>query len=313
MSLDLILIAAGPGKRRWDGAEEDRPLRNRGKRMMQRLGSWMGEKGLAPDATIAATFEYARTSAEKALKAGGNTAQAIEDSSQVAVDALATLRRLREDGDPCKTLLVVARPEDLTELAGLCGATWTVDDFPPGRLRILRLPTGAPLRPGVAELVKTLDSSELPDDFPFPDFDGPERRPRPAYYYRQSAVIPYCTGPDGPQILLISSSSGDHWLVPKGIHEPGLGAEASAAIEAQEEAGVVGDAGAEPLGSYLLDKWGGTCTVAVYPLEVTEMLEPPEWEEHHRERRWVPAEEAAEMLAVPDLRAIVARFAASLG
>ena len=312
MSLDLILISAGPGKRRWEGAERDRPLKNKGKRMMQRLGVWMGERGLAPAATVAASLGYARTSAEKALKAGGQTAQNIIDSDQVAVQALATLRSLRENGEQCSTLLAVAPAEDLLPLSGLCNASWTADQLPPGTLMILRLPSGAPLRPGVAELVLTLDAATLPEDFPYPGFDGPERRPRPAYYYSQSAVIPYRMGRKGAEILLISSSRGDHWLVPKGIHEPGLSAEASAALEAHEEAGVVGDVGEGPLGSYQLDKWGGTCTVAVYPMEVTEVLDAPDWEEASRKRRWVPAGKAGDLLAVPELGQIVARFASTL-
>jgi 8-oxo-dGTP pyrophosphatase MutT (NUDIX family) len=42
------------------------------------------------------------------------------------------------------------------------------------------------------------------------------------------------------EVLLIGSSKGTHWVIPKGIHEPGLSATESASHEALEEAGVKG-------------------------------------------------------------------------
>ncbi|WP_199252759.1 NUDIX hydrolase [Chachezhania sediminis] len=312
MSLDLVLIAPGPAKRRWEGAEEDRPLKTRGKRWMQRLGVWMAEQGLRPAVTVADRTLLACVSAEKALKAAGLSAQDIQDGEDVAQTALSALRRLRETGAGCGGLLVVAPGERLAPLCSLTDLNWTPDQFPPGSLCHLSLPVGAPLRPGIAKRVASVQAGTLPEDFPFPGPGGPERRPRPAYYYTQSAVLPYRRGRNGAEVLLISSSSGDHWLVPKGIHEPGMTAQASAAVEAEEEAGVRGTVGEASIGRYEVQKWGGRCSVTVYPMKVTRVLKAPDWEEHNRDRRWVPAKKAAKMLDQPELRSIVNRFVAGL-
>jgi phosphohistidine phosphatase len=95
-----------------------------------------------------------------------------------------------------------------------------------------------------------------------------------------------------PQILVISSSKKKHFVVPKGIKEPGLTPQASAAKEAREEAGVEGRVGDDPVGSYTYGKWGSTCTVDVYPMEVTEVLPEEEWEERYRGRQWISPEQA---------------------
>ncbi|HHH39919.1 MAG TPA: NUDIX hydrolase [Sedimenticola sp.] len=136
----------------------------------------------------------------------------------------------------------------------------------------------------------------MAEGFPYPDHQGKERRDRPAYYYTQSSVIPYRIHDGGLEILLISSSKKKHWVVPKGIHEPGLTAQASAAKEAFEEAGIEGAIGDEPLGVYRYPKWGGTCTVTVYPMAVTREVPEREWEESHRGRRWVTPSKARKLL-----------------
>ena len=61
---------------------------------------------------------------------------------------------------------------------------------------------------------------------------------------RQIAVLPYrFSGPaqDGPtEILLITSRETKRWVVPKGNPLTGITRHAAAAIEAEEEAGVIG-------------------------------------------------------------------------
>ena len=119
----------------------------------------------------------------------------------------------------------------------------------------------------------------LPKKFPFPDPDGSEQRDRPAYYYTQSSVIPYRVHNGRVEILVIASSKKKHLVVPKGIKDPGLTPQASAAKEAWEEAGVEGEVATEPLGEYRYEKWGGICTVTVYPMKVTRMVPEDEREE----------------------------------
>ena len=61
---------------------------------------------------------------------------------------------------------------------------------------------------------------------------------------RQIAVLPYRFGgadKDGPtEILLVTSRGTGRWVVPKGNPLTGLDRHTSAAVEAEEEAGVIG-------------------------------------------------------------------------
>ena len=156
---------------------------------------------------------------------------------------------------------------------------------------------------GGLNLVAAITPDRLPTEFPYPDLSGSELRPRPAYYYRQSAVIPFRRQINGDrvEVLLVSSSKKRHWLVPKGIHEPGLSAQESARIEAYEEAGVEGRVIPLRLGQYQHQKWGGNCTVEVYPLLVNKVLSESDWIESHRDRRWCTIEEAKSLLTIPEL------------
>lgn len=116
----------------------------------------------------------------------------------------------------------------------------------------------------------------------------------PSWFYRQSAAIPFRIGPDGLLVLLITSRGRKRWIVPKGVVEPELSPAESAQAEAYEEAGVRGGIVGEPLGSYSYKKWGGTCTVEVFALEVSE--EFTDWPEGgERTRRWLPLREAAKL------------------
>ncbi|MCG6939021.1 MAG: NUDIX hydrolase [Gammaproteobacteria bacterium] len=104
------------------------------------------------------------------------------------------------------------------------------------------------------------------------------------------------------EILVISSSQKNHWVVPKGIWEPGLSAGESAASEALEEAGVEGTVSDKAIGSYTYPKWGATCTVEVYAMEVTRVLPDKEWDESHRNRQWVSLRQAAKKLKQKKLK-----------
>lgn len=132
------------------------------------------------------------------------------------------------------------------------------------------------------------------------------KRPRyPAWMYRQSAALPYREHGAGLEVMLVTSRKGKHWILPKGIVEPGLTPRASAAKEALEEAGVAGDMAAEPLGSYRHRKWGGTCDVDVYPLRVRHEMD--DWPESGiRRRRWQPLATALRQVDDAGLRAVIA-------
>jgi phosphohistidine phosphatase len=158
------------------------------------------------------------------------------------------------------------------------------------------------LKQGCATVESIIRPGELPKKFPFPSPHGKNRRDRPAYYYTQSSVIPWSIKNGEVEILVILSSKKKHWVVPKGIWEPGLTARESAAKEALEEAGVEGIVADTAIGSYVYPKWGASCTVEVYPMEVTRVLPDEEWEEAHRGREWVSLKQAAEKLKQDELK-----------
>ncbi len=129
----------------------------------------------------------------------------------------------------------------------------------------------------------------------------------PDWIYRQSAVLPYRREADEVQVLLVTSRKGKRWVLPKGIVEPGLTAAESAAKEAQEEAGVQGTVTKDSLGKYRYKKWGGTCRVEVYPMEVTgEVNDWPESET--RKREWMSLADAAKRIDQKDLKKILRRL-----
>lgn len=138
------------------------------------------------------------------------------------------------------------------------------------------------------------------------------RPPNPAWIYRQSGVVPYRWNGEGLEVLVISSSGGGHWVVPKGIIKPGMSPAASAAEEAREEAGVEGEVGETRLGTYRYRKWGGSCTVELYPMRVRDELS--EWPESStRRRRWLPVRKAARKVDQKKLSKLIAGLPKLIG
>lgn len=65
---------------------------------------------------------------------------------------------------------------------------------------------------------------------------------------RQCAALPIMQRDGDTQILLVTSRDTGRWVLPKGWTEKGLSGARLAAKEAYEEAGIVGEAGAKPVG-----------------------------------------------------------------
>ena len=128
--------------------------------------------------------------------------------------------------------------------------------------------------------------------------------------YQQSSVVPWLKEDDEVSVVLITSQSGN-WIVPKGLVEPDLTPMESAAQEALEEAGVVGNTEPVVLCSYDYNKWGGVCHVEVFPLAVSTLLE--DWDEKDwRERQIVPLSEAVQMVK-PVLQPVLENFGRWIG
>jgi phosphohistidine phosphatase len=117
----------------------------------------------------------------------------------------------------------------------------------------------------------------------------------------QACIVPYRQRGDQIEFCLITSLKKRNWIFPKGIIDPGETLEQTALKESQEEAGLRGRILSEPLGTYEDFKWGTTLLVTVILLEVTHCDD--EWPEMDvRARRWVAAEQAADLLSKENLR-----------
>jgi 8-oxo-dGTP pyrophosphatase MutT (NUDIX family) len=115
-------------------------------------------------------------------------------------------------------------------------------------------------------------------------------------YIRQAGAIPL----RDKRLCLITSRNGKRWVIPKGLIDPGHTAGETALQEAWEEAGLVGTLDPEPIGSFLYDKYGGTCHVTVFAMRVTEVL--TDWPERDfRQRAWVSPAGALRRIIDPGL------------
>lgn len=122
--------------------------------------------------------------------------------------------------------------------------------------------------------------------------------------FNQSGVIPFRSEEGEVQILLITSRRGKRWVIPKGIVESELSPKESAQKEAFEEAGITGRIIDGTVGEYTYEKWGGTCTVQVFLLEVEKIFD--EWpEDFFRIREWTSLEEASERVDEKELKKII--------
>lgn len=321
MSRELLLLRHGES----DGSEAlgdfDRPITDRGKRGAQRIGVWLAREGLQPDLVITSPAERALVTAQKAIKAMGHGTQGIVEDRRIyaasASDLLEVLSRVPAE---MERVLLVGHNPGLADLLSFLvprtepGAPKDGKLMSTGALARLALPDDwSNLAAGSGRLLSHTHPQSLPKKFPCPSPFGEEERDRPAYYYTQSSAIPYQITEQGVRILVISSSKKKHFVMPKGIKEPGLTPQDSAAKEAEEEAGVVGAMGDQSLGSYVYEKWGATVTVDVYPLEVREMIPDREWEERHRGRDWVSPEVAAAQVKQRELGPMILALAERIG
>lgn len=110
-----------------------------------------------------------------------------------------------------------------------------------------------------------------------------------------------------PQLLLVRSSDGRHWVLPKGHIDPGETARQAAVREVREEAGVVGAVASE-LGVDHYER-GHESVRALYFLMDFEDEVPAD---EDRVTLWVPADDAAEHVEFPGTRALLVEAARRL-
>jgi 8-oxo-dGTP pyrophosphatase MutT (NUDIX family) len=131
---------------------------------------------------------------------------------------------------------------------------------------------------------------------------------------RQSGALPYSVVDGRVVFMLITSRRNGRWLFPKGDLEPGLTAWESAALEAQEEAGVTGEIWHTPIGCYRASASADGSTlvdVDIFPLRVDAQLD--EWKEmDQRLRHWAVLSEAKRLLNDRHLSRLAAKLQAQL-
>ena len=319
MSRELLILRHG--KSDWDVDVDDyhRPLVERGKRAALQIGAWLLQQKLVPDHVVSSPAERAIATAEKAVRAMDLKASSIARDERIYAAGLSSLMDVvRAAPAKSKRLMLVGHnPGVELLLSYLVEEDIALPDD--GKL----LPTATLARlilncewdqagAGCARLDSITRPKSLAQQFPFTGPGGSDFRDRPDFYYAQSAVIPYRIQGGEPEILVISSRKKKHLIVPKGINEPGMTPQQSAANEAREEAGVEGVVGEASLGRYSYEKWGGVCTVDVYPMEVKKILPEADWEESYRGRSWISPEKAATRLSQKELAPMVKKLAAQL-
>jgi len=131
--------------------------------------------------------------------------------------------------------------------------------------------------------------------------------------YQQFGALPFRWSSGGSlKVMLVTTRGRKRWMIPKGWPIPGLEPHASAAREAFEEAGLVGDPDPKAVGSFRYSKRLGLgrqvrCTVEVFPLRVDHQR--PHWlEKEERETRWLSTKKAASLVSEPELKKIILSF-----
>jgi phosphohistidine phosphatase len=319
MSRELMLFRHG--KSDWSERLDDfdRPLKERGRQGAQRMGAWLQQQALVPDYVVSSPAERAIATAQFAVMAMGLDARGIVQDRRIYAarvqDLLQVLANVPQSAR--RVLLVGHNPglEELTEY--LQGGPLPLPSdgklLPTATLANIELPDEwRDLKPGSGRLTGLTRPGSLPKQFPYPDQRGQQLRERPAYYYRQASVVPYRLLDGDIEILMVMSRKRKRWILPKGICGPALGPQACAAQEAFEEAGAQGEVGEQALGSYRYEKWGGECTVDVFPMRVTRLLDEADWQESHRGRQWVSPKQALKQLKQPELKAMIKSLVARL-
>ncbi|MBE2257923.1 MAG: histidine phosphatase family protein [Candidatus Accumulibacter sp.] len=321
---ERTLLVLRHGKSDWTTGEDDydRPLVSRGRLGSRKMGAWIRSTKRLPDLVLSSPAERARQTTEAACRAMGLPLKKVRWDERIYAAPLEFLLAALADcpKGARRVLLVGHNPglEYLIEYLADGGVETPADGkiLPTSALAELTvLDDWAKLGRGCASLVSVIRPGEVPDDLAMADEDPVEEvdgGPVPDYFYTQSAVLPYRRFDGALQIMVIASRKGTRWVIPKGVKEPDLSLRDSASKEALEEAGIRGRLDEQPIGHYEYAKWGGVCTVAVFPMEVSESVPEEEWEESHRERRWLAPRKARRLLDESALGKLVDKLARKL-
>lgn len=308
MSKYLILIRHA--KSDWSQRVRDykRPLKKKGRRDSQRIAVWLAQQKLIPERIIASSADRCKSTALKLLQTMELNSELLKSSKNLYLSSKSDyIKKIKQVPENINNLIVIGHNPVIESLfCSLVKSSNAINSekckkkdkvFPTAAVAVMEMRgKWSKLSYNSLSLNSFIKPKQLPRTFPYPDINGKEQRERPAYYYKQSGVIPYRLEKGNLQILLISSSTGSHYILPKGIKEQGLNLRESAKKEALEEAGIDGIVDKKPIGDYQFEKWGANCQVTMYTMLVTSMLGKYKWKETYRERHWVSPKKAKKML-----------------
>lgn len=128
----------------------------------------------------------------------------------------------------------------------------------------------------------------------------------------QYAALPWRISSGRVEIMLVTSRDTRRWVIPKGWPMKGRKPHIVAAIEAVQEAGLIGKMDKMKLGDFGYEKRlasGATvdCRVEVFSLRVQKQRK--KWaEKKQRATRWFDYAVAAELVEEPELRDLILAF-----
>jgi len=312
--IDILLMRHGKSDKTIDVNGFHRPLQTSGKRAAQRMGFWLHQHGYHPNRVWCSPATRAIETAEKTVKAmelGVSVIETIDtlyDANTTTI--LDILAQARQKGG--MTLIVGHNPAIEMALSILVPDQLAAFDddnlMPTGAIAHLHFD-----KHEKATLKNIIVPKTLPEFFSIETKKGTMLVERPPYYYHQSGVIPFRFYENQWQVLLVTKPHKSKWGLAKGIIEPGLTAIESAQKEAMEEAGAIGDVVHKPLGRFQHAKWGGTCDVVIYPMQVSSLLEDGEWESNKRSRRWFSFAEAQKQIHNQQIQSLFKTLESRLG
>ena len=121
----------------------------------------------------------------------------------------------------------------------------------------------------------------------------------------QIAALPFRDASGHLEVCLVTTRETGRWTLPKGWPMKNRKDHAAARREAEQEAGLSGDIGKKPVGTFkyfkrLEDRFE-LISVAVYPLPVTKVL--PTWKEQScRQVHWTSFADASVAVEEPELK-----------
>ena len=129
----------------------------------------------------------------------------------------------------------------------------------------------------------------------------------------QYGALPYMRHAGTVEIMLVTSRQSRRWIIPKGWPVQGLAPHESAAHEAMEEAGLVGEISERPIGSYRYTKAAGGRVDRLRGGRVRpEDARTIGRRKHQRSTQWFTVEDAADAVGEPELSEMIRKLAGQL-